>query len=97
LSLPIRTVSTSTTVGIKDFTIIWAGSTGGQTATLPKAVDAEGRIYAFVSVGTVAFSIVRGSVSDTVDGGPSYNLAAKGNSVIIQSDGISAWYVLTSA
>ena len=94
LSLPIRTVSTSTTVGINDFTIIWDGSTAGQQATLPKAVDAEGRIYAFVSVGTVAFTIARGTVTDTIDGGAAYSLTAKGNSVIIQSDGISAWYVL---
>jgi hypothetical protein len=93
LSLPIRTVSTSTTVGINDFTIIWTGSSG--SASLPQSSISKGRIYAFINQGSAAFDVTPFS-GDSVDGGVTpYTLTIKGEMVIIQSNGISAWYALS--
>jgi hypothetical protein len=94
LSLPIRTVSTSTTVGINDFTIIWAGGAGG-TVSLPKAVDAPNRLYAF-KTSSNTFSIKADGIESIVSINPAnyYTLPSKGSAAIIQSDGINTWYVI---
>ena len=96
LSLPIRTVSTSTTVGINDFTIIWTGSSG--TVSLPKADLAPNRLYAFKTTGS-PFDILASSGESiiAINSGSYYTLPSKGSTVIIQSDGIDTWYVISDA
>ena len=93
LSLPIRTVSTSTTVGINDFTIIWTGGSG--TVSLPKAAVAPNRLYAFKTNSTT-FSIKADGVENIVGINTAnyYILSNKGSAAIIQSDGIDTWYVI---
>ena len=93
LSLPIRTVSTSTTVGINDFTIIWTGGAG--TVSLPKAAAAPNRLYAF-KTNSSAFSIKADGVENIVGINTAnyYILSYKGSAAIIQSDGIDTWYVI---
>ena len=93
LSLPIRTVSTSTTIGINDFTIIWAGGAG--TVSLPKAAAAPNRLYAF-KTNSGPFSIKADGAEDIVGINTAnyYTLPSKGSAAIIQSDGIDTWYVI---
>lgn len=93
LSLPIRTVSTSTTVGINDFTIIWTGGSG--TVSLPKAAAAPNRLYAFKTNSTT-FGIKADGVENIVGINTAnyYILSNKGSAAIIQSDGIDTWYVI---
>lgn len=96
LSLPIRKVSTSTTVGINDFTIIWTGGSG--TVSLPKADLAVNRLYAFKTEGT-PFDILASSGESiiAINSGSYYTVPSKGSTVIIQSDGIDTWYVISDA
>jgi hypothetical protein len=97
LSLPIRTISTSTTVGINDFTIIWTGGIG-QTVSLPKADLAPNRLYAFKTIGSpVDILASSGEVIAAINQDPHYTLPSKGSAVIIQSDGIDTWYVISDA
>jgi hypothetical protein len=94
LSLPIRTVSTSTTVGINDFTIIWVGGIG-QTVSLPKADLAPNRLYAFKTTGSpVDILASSGEAIVAINSSSYYTLPSKGAAAIIQSDGIDTWYVI---
>jgi hypothetical protein len=96
LSLPIRTMSSSGVVGINDFTIIWTGGSG--TVSLPKADLAPNRLYAFKTSGS-PFDILAssGEAIIAINSGSYYTLPSKGSAVIIQSDGIDTWYVISDA
>jgi hypothetical protein len=96
LSLPIRTMSSSGVVGINDFTIIWTGGIG--TVSLPKADLAPNRLYAFKTSGS-PFDILAssGEAIIAINSGSYYTLPSKGSAVIIQSDGINSWYVISDA
>lgn len=94
---PIRTVSTTTTAAVTDYTILVDASGGAVTINLPAVAtlfnSPTGAVFVIkkidASVNTVT---VDGDGSETIDGATTQVLLAQWNSYTIQSNG-TAWFI----
>lgn len=85
LQMPIRTVSTSTTITTADYTVI--NTTGSNTFTMPAASACQGQVFHFISnSGTVTLSVGYNNFSGT-----NTTTISAGSGVTIQSTG-TAYY-----
>ena len=93
MSLPIRSGG-DTTLTDNDYTYIWASGSPG-TVTLPLANGRTGRVYVIKNVtGSVSLTLSR-SGSDLIDGSSTQTILS-GGSVIVQSNGGTEWWIISS-
>jgi hypothetical protein len=92
LSLPIRS-GADTTLTDGDYTYIWIGASG--TVTLPQASGRTGRIYIIKNATTSGTLTLSTTTGDFIDGSPSESIAS-GISVIVQSNGVSEWWIISA-
>ena len=93
MSLPIRTGG-DITLTDNDYTYIWVNASPG-TVTLPLANGRTGRIYVIKNVNTAVNLTLSPSGSDQIDGAASQTIAG-GNSLIVQSNGGTEWWIISS-
>lgn len=90
----LTSVSANTTLDVTHHTLLVDASGGAKTITLPAASGIGGREYTVVKVDSSGNAVtVARAGSDTIIGATTYSLPAQYNSVTIESDGTSAWYV----
>lgn len=96
ISLPIVTKTANYTVTVNDYTIIADANTTGVTITLPLAADVPGRIYVIKAVDISNDVKVTHDGSDKIDGSSGdYLFSSANESIMIQSDGTTNWYILS--
>ncbi|SFD06746.1 hypothetical protein SAMN05518672_101306 [Chitinophaga sp. CF118] len=95
-TLPIRVVTTGTTVGDDDYTVVRSGTADGPvTITLPSATGRTGRVFVIkraTGAADVAVSS-NGSSFDGDDSNTGFNLT-DGGSATLQSDG-TYWFIIS--
>lgn len=96
--LPISGVSSDVTLGVDQYTAIVDATAGNRIITLPVVGGVPGRIYIIkkgdVSANTVT---VTPQAGNSIDGAASVILSTVNQDVIIQSDGIVGWHILSQA
>lgn len=94
MGYPIRTVTTDTTIGTTDYTVLVDTSGGDVTVTLPAASSSQYRVYNIKKVTSdLNKVIVDGNASETIDGALTANVTVQYESLTIQCDSTS-WWVL---
>lgn len=93
--LPICGVTDNTTLHNEHYTVIVDATSGVKTITLPTAAGNPGRIF-IIQKGDVSANAVTvtPTTPDTINGLANKSLAAQGNTILIQSDGITDWHIL---
>jgi hypothetical protein len=87
---PIRTVTTTYTIGTDDYTIVC--SIAPTTVVLPSAVNIPGRIYKIKNVSSGTITIATTS-SQTIDGSTTRLISTANESITVQSDNLN-WIVI---
>lgn len=96
VSFAISTVTTATTLDATHSTLI-VNNAGTDNMTLPLASTCPGRKYTIKKISAAANDVgLLAAGSDTIDGGASKTLTLQYSSITVQSNGVSAWYILSS-
>lgn len=77
---------------------LWPASAGSAfAATLPLASTCAGRIYTIKKIDASGNAVtVTASGADTIDGAATKALSAQWKYITIQSDGVSAWWIIAN-
>lgn len=65
------------------------------TVNLPQAMGRAGRIYTFTKVDEAHIAVIQPTAGQSIAGGTSFAMFARGQSIVIQSDG-SNWWIVSS-
>lgn len=96
--LPISGISSNVTLGVDQYTAIVDATAGARIITLPVAGAVPGRIYIIKKGDASANTVtVTPQAGNTIDGVASVVISVQNADIIIQSDGIASWHVLSSA
>lgn len=90
LGTKIRTITTSATAAVTDYTLLCDATGGVVVVTLPTASGATGRIYTVKKIDASANNVTLA----TVDGGTK-TISVRYSGYTVQSDG-SLWYIIAS-
>lgn len=94
LSANIATITSTTTLGVNNFTVLCDATAGAVTVNLPAVSGIAGRIYNVKKIDSSGNACtLDGNSSETIDGTTTRALSAQYQSVQIQTDG-TAWWVL---
>ncbi|MEZ2446132.1 hypothetical protein AB6805_30665 [Chitinophaga sp. RCC_12] len=95
LQLPVRTVTTTTTATISDYTIL-VNNSGAVTINLPAASSSTGTILVIKKLSAASNDVtIDPNASETIDTGTTKLLTLQFSSVMIQCDG-TKWNILSS-
>lgn len=83
----------STNLDVQYYTLLCDTSGGAITVNLPAANTCFRRVYVVKNISTNGVT-VQANGAETIDGANTYPLAAQWDHVMIQSDGVSAWFVI---
>jgi hypothetical protein len=87
------TAVSPTTLDGTHYTMLCDTSGGAITVNLPAASTCARRVYVVKNINVNAVT-VQANGAETIDGANTYPLAAQWDHVMIQSDGVSAWFVI---
>jgi len=100
-----RTVTASDTLNVLDGTVVLRSTTtAAVTLTLPEAANVPVGTYYIIKrlddgAGPSTVTLAAGNATDTIDGNTNAGLAttivADGDRITVQTDGVSAWYVIS--
>lgn len=93
ISNNIITITSNTTIGINNYTILSNGASIDITVTLPNATTCSGRIYCIKKINSGNSVIIQPVSSQTIDGSVSTTITTQWQSIQIQSNG-SNWFIL---
>lgn len=94
MGYPIRTITTSTTIGTTDHTVLVDTSGGAVTITLPTASSAASRLYNIKKITSDPNKVtIDGNGSETIDGAATAEMTTQYESLTIQSNS-TEWWIL---
>lgn len=91
---PIRETAITTTIDLKDWTILGDAASGNITINLPTAASASGYIFNIKKIDATGNSVtIDGAASETIDGATTQVITNQFDNVQIQSDG-TEWHII---
>lgn len=92
----ITTITSDTNLSATHFSVGLDAGSNSVDADLPAADTCEGRLYVIKAEDLSNAGTITPDGSDTVEGASGYTFSTAGESILIQSDGISDWKILAS-